>query len=75
MMTYTINKLDKCIILHVYVLYVHLVRVHSIYMCVIMLINTGLRINQTLGIGKWVWIIGWGGSVSCTQNAGALQIS
>lgn len=59
MMTYTINKLDKCIILHVYVLYVHLVCVHSIYMCVIMLVNTGLRINQTLGIGKWVWIIGW----------------
>jgi len=47
MMTCSINKLDKCI-LHVYVLYVHLVCVHSIYMRVIMLVNTGLRINRPL---------------------------
>ena len=31
--------------------------------------------NQTLGkIGKRVWEIGWGGSVHCAQNAGALPI-
>jgi len=39
--------------------------------------NSGMvgKYDQTLGkIRKWVWEIGWDGSVLCAQNVGVLPI-